>query len=253
MSLQKALRGVWEPTARHIRAELNGEIVANSKNAMLLRESGYEIYYFFPIADVRMDLLKTSDFSKESHVKGSTKHWDVKVGDRIAEHAAFTYVDVVDDRPDFSGYIAFEWKAMDHWYEEAEEIIVHPRDPYHRVDTIKSDRHIKVVIDGEVIAETRQPYLLFETHLPTRYYIPVEDVNFDYLEPTQLHTSCPYKGEASYWNVTVNGTIHENVVWGYLDPLPEIPKIKDTVSFYNEKVDIYVDGELEARPRTVFA
>ena len=253
MSVQKALRGVWEPTARHIRAEFNGEIVADSYNAMLLRESGYQIYYFFPINDVRMDLLEASEYTTEAHVKGKTKHWDIRVGDRVAEHAAFTYSSQVDDRPDFTGYIAFEWNAIDHWYEEAEEVLVHPRDPYHRVDTIKSARHIKVVVDGTVIAETRQPYLLFETSLPTRYYIPMEDVNFEYLEPTDHHTGCPYKGEASYWNVVVNGNVHNNVVWAYLDPLPEIPKIKDTVAFYNERVDIYVDGELEERPRTVFA
>ncbi len=253
MSVQKALRGVWEPTARHIRAEFNGEIVAESKNAMLLRESGYEIHYFFPIDDVRMDLLTATDFSKESRVKGNTKHWTLQVGERIAENAAFTYAEQLDGRPDVSDYITFEWSAIDHWYEEAEEAIGHPHDPFHRVDTLKSDRHIKVVIDGDVIAETRQPYLLFETSIPTRYYIPVEDVNFDYLMPTDLHTICPYKGKASYWNVTVNGNVHENVVWGYLNPLPEIPKIKDTVAFYNEKVDIYVDGELEAKPRTVFA
>lgn len=253
MTAQKALRGIWEPTARRIRVKLNGEIIADSTNAMLMRESGYDIHYFFPLDDVRAELLQESDFSKESRVRGNSQHWHVQVGDRVAEEAAFTYPEQKEGRPDFSGYVAFDWGAMDHWYEEAEEIFVHPRDPYHRVDTVKSDRHIKVVVDGAVIAESDQPYLLFETGLPTRYYIPIEDVNMDYLEATDLHTDCPYKGVASYWNIIVDGNIRENVVWGYPDPIDESPRLRGTVAFYNEKLDIYVDGDLEEKPRTVFA
>ena len=253
MSAQKALRGIWEPTARHIRAELNGEVIADSTNAMLMRESPYELSYFFPLEDVKIEFLEETDFSKESRVRGPSQHWNVRVGDRVAENAAFTYPTQPADRPDFTGYIAFDWGAMDHWYEEAEEVFVHPRDPYHRVDTVLGKRHIKVVVDGVTIAETNRPWMLFETGLPTRYYFPPEDVNMGYLEPTDLHTGCPYKGEASYWNIVVDGNVRENVVWGYLDPLPESHRLKGTLAFYNEKLDIYVDGELEEKPRTVFA
>ncbi|MBZ0278457.1 MAG: DUF427 domain-containing protein [Anaerolineae bacterium] len=253
-SAQKVLRGIFEPSPRHVRAVFGGQTVADSKRAMLLRDSSYEIHYLFPLEDVRMELLEATDYIKESSYKGSRTHWTLRVDGKTAENAAWVYPnEPVNDRPDLRGYIGFEWNAIDHWYEEDEEIFVHPRDPYHRVDTIKSSRHVKVMVDGEVIAETTQPYLLFETGLPTRYYIPLEDVNMDYLAPTDLHTACPYKGTASYWSIQVNGKTYENLVWAYPDPIAEIPKIKGTAAFYNEKLDIYVDGELQDHPHTVWS
>ncbi|RMF82546.1 MAG: DUF427 domain-containing protein [Chloroflexi bacterium] len=244
---------IFEPTQRHIRVEFNGEIVADSKRAMLLRESRYELHYLFPVEDVRQDFLVESDHVTHSAYKGDRKHWHVKVGYDDAENAAFQYAEVKNDRPDLTGYIGFEWDAMDAWYEEDEQVFLHPRDPYHRVDTLRSSRHIRVEIDGVTIAETRNPILLFETGIPVRYYIPEEDVQMDLLTPTELNTHCPYKGDASYWTATVNGETHENIVWSYKHPFDEIPKIKGLLSFYNEKVNIYVDGELEERPNTVFA
>ena len=127
---------------------------------------------------------------------------------------------------------------------------VHPRDPYHRVDVLNSSRHVKVVIDGTVVAETRRPRLLFETSLPTRYYVPKADVRLDLLEPTDTVTQCPYKGRASYWSVRVGNEVRKDLVWGYPFPIPECSKIENLMCFYNEHVDIYVDGELQERPRT---
>lgn len=251
MTGKTKLNGLFEATQRYIRAEFGGQIIADSKHAMLMRESGHELHYYFPEKDVRMDLLVATDHITHSGYKGDARHWTIKVGEREAENAAWAYSEVKENRPDLRGYIAFQWKAMDHWYEEDEEVFVHPRDPYHRVDTIKSSHHIRVVIAGVTVADTHRPYLLFETSLPTRYYIPPEDVRQDLLTPTATTTRCPYKGVASYWSVKVGDNDHADVVWGYLDPIPESPKIKGLLSFYNEKVDIYVDGELEAKPRTV--
>jgi len=121
------------------------------------------------------------------------------------------------------------------------------------VDTIPSSRHIKVVIDGVTVADTHRAVLLFETDLPTRYYIPSEDVRKDLLHETELNTSCPYKGIASYWSVATGDKIHNNVVWGYPEPIPEIPKIKGLLSFKNEKLDVYLDGELEVKPQTAWS
>lgn len=242
-----------EPTPRWIRVKLGGETIADSKNVLLLIESRYQLVYYFPQSDVRMDLLTLSGNTEDSSYKGKSVFFTVSVGDRIAENAAWEYPETQPNRPDLKNYIAFKWDAMDAWYEEDEEVFVHPRDPYHRVDTLPSSRHIQVVIDGETVADTGRAYLLFETGLPTRYYIPPEDVQMNLLTPTETHTRCPYKGLASYWNINVNGSVHEDVVWGYLDPIPESPKIKGSVSFYNEKVDIYVDGMLEEKPRTVWS
>jgi uncharacterized protein (DUF427 family) len=139
---------------------------------------------------------------------------------------------------------------MDSWFEEDDEVFVHPRDPYHRVDVLNSSRHVKVVVEGEVVAETHRPRLLFETGLPTRYYFPKLDVRLELLEPTDSVTACPYKGQARYWSVRVGDHVVKDLVWSYPTTIPECPKIENLLSFYNEKVDLYVDGELQVRPKT---
>ena len=126
-------------------------------------------------------------------------------------------------------------------------MFVHPRDPYHRVDVMNSSRHIKVVIDGQVVAETKQPRLLFETGLRTRYYIPKVDVRMDLLESTPTSTACPYKGNAVYWAPRMGDKTFADIVWSYPFPTLESAKIQNMLAFYNEKVDIYVDGELEQK------
>ena len=102
---------------------------------MLLRESGYELHYFFPLEDVRTDFSgRLLTLARNHVVRGPSQHWHVRVGDRVGpKMLAFTYPTQPEDRPDVTGYVAFDWGAMDHWYEEAEEVFVHPRDPYHRV------------------------------------------------------------------------------------------------------------------------
>jgi uncharacterized protein (DUF427 family) len=142
---------------------------------------------------------------------------------------------------------------MDHWFEEDEEVFVHARDPYIRIDIVRSSRRVRVEIDGVTVADTTSGCFLFETGLPTRYYFPKTDLRFDLLTPTSRQTSCPYKGVARYWSVEVDGKRHEDIVWGYDHPLPESQKIAGLVSFYNERVDIYVDDVLQERPRTKFS
>ena len=230
----------WERSPRWVRVQLGDECVADSKNALLVWEGGYRIGYYFPKEDVR------TEFLEETGRGGKGREiWHVKVGDRIAENAASSYTKAPAGLEGVEGYIGFRWNKMDRWFEEDEEIIVHPRDPYHRVDTVPSTRHVRVVVDGVTVAESKRPFLLFETGLPTRYYLPAEDIKMELLEGTDTHTSCPYKGEASYWSVNVGENTHKDIVWGYPDPIEESPKIKNLYSFYNEKVDIYVDGELE--------
>lgn len=139
----------------------------------------------------------------------------------------------------------------DHWHEEDEEVFVHPRDPYHRVDVLQSSRHVKVLVDGEVVAETDRPRILFETGLPPRYYIPPEDVRDDVLLPSDKETQCPYKGIASYYHsVQAGGETREAVVWYYPHPIPAAADIEGHLCFFNEKVDLDVDGEAQQRPQT---
>ncbi len=240
-------RQVWrfEPTDRWVRATVHGETIADSKKAMLMSESIGELDYYFPESDIRMDLLEESDYTETSGYRGIRKFWNLRINGGIIENAAWTY-ELKEKRPDFTGYVALKWDAVEHWYEEEEETFFHPRNPYHRVDMIQSSRHVEVLVDGVKVADTTHPFLLFETSLPTRYYIPEADVDQKYLTATDSQTICPYKGFASYYNVTVNGETYEDILFTYPDPIPEAPKLKGTVAFWPEKderIQILVDGE----------
>ena len=195
----------FEDSPRRVRVKFGGETIADSKRAKLLHETGHLPVYYFPEEDVRMDLLEESDHTTYCPFKGDASYWSVRVGDEVAENAVWSYPEPIDSAPPLAGYLAFYWRMMDHWYEEDEEVFVHPRDPYHRVDILESSRHVKVRVNGEVVAETQRPKLLFETSLPPRYYIPPEDVREDVLVESEKTTRCPYKGLASYWSVKAEG------------------------------------------------
>lgn len=236
-----------EPSARWVRVQFGGEFVADSKRVLLVRETGKLPLYYFPKEDVRTAWLEQA--VDEADEEGKV-YWDVKVGDQAAPKAVCSYPEPPAKYLALKNHLAFAWHKMDHWYEEEEEVFVHPRDPYKRVDTMPSSRHVRVVVNGETIAETHHPTLLFETSLPTRYYLPPEDVRMELLQAARGTTRCPYKGIASYWSVKAGDEVFKNLVWSYQDPIPECPKIKGLLCFYNEKVDLYVDGELQVRPKT---
>jgi len=235
-----------ELSPRHVRIEMAGETIAASRRVMLFRERGRTPVYYFPRTDVRMDLLAPIDEIVADPNKGDARYFDVAAGGRVAPRAAYAYFEPHTqwiERPD---YVAFVWDQMDHWYEENTEVYKHARDPYHRVDAMAGTRHVRVVVAGETIAETHRPHVLFETGHPVRYYIPSEDIRMDLLEPTPLHSRCPYKGEASYWKLK-NG--EQEVAWAYLDPIAECPSIKGLIAFYNERVDeVWVDDQFETKP-----
>lgn len=239
-----------EPCPRRVRAYLGGVAVADSTRVLLLLETAHLPVYYFPADDVRTDLLEPTDKRTTCPYKGDASYWTVRVGDRVAANAVWSYQDPLPGREDIKGYLAFYWHKMDGWFEEDDEVYVHPRDPYKRVDVLHSSRHVRVELEGETVADTRRPRLLFETSLPTRYYIPKADVRMDLLEPTEKVTQCPYKGKASYWSARVGGKVVEDIAWSYPFPIPECPKIEGLVAFYNEWADIWVDGQLQPRPTT---
>jgi len=241
----------FEASPRWVRAVLGGVTITDSKRAMIFRRADRLPVYYFPKEDVRMDLMEKTEHSTEAVPQGETSFWNIKVGETITENAAWAYLNPPGEWEMIRDYIAFEWAKMDSWYEEEEEVFVHLREPYHRVDVLESSRHVRVIVAGETIAETRNPKLLFETGLPTRYYFPQQDVRMDLLKSSTLKTRCPYKGIASYWSVKVGDQIMKNIVWGYPNPVIECPKIKNLLCFYNERVEsIYVDGELTPKPNT---
>jgi uncharacterized protein (DUF427 family) len=240
----------FEDSPRRVRVMFNGETVADSKRAKLMHETGHLPVYYFPEEDVRLELLEESEHMTHCPFKGDASYWSVKVGDRVSENAVWGYAEPIDSATAIAGYLAFYWRMMDHWFEEDEEVFVHPRDPYHRVDILESSRHVKVSVNGEVVAETERPKVLFETGLPPRYYIPPEDVRAEALLTSEKTTRCPYKGVASYWSVEAGGERVEDLIWYYPEPIPEAAKIKGLLAFFNEKVDLEVDGEMQERPKT---
>lgn len=237
-----------ETGQKRVRVMLGGEMIADTTKPLLVWEHPAFPNYFFPEADVRMDLLTSAGEAFESPRLGSTTRYLVKAGG--SEGAAYAAID--PPAPELKGHVGFVWRTMDHWFEENEEVYTHARDPNTRIDILPSERRIRVVIDGVTVADSTNGSFLFETGLPARYYLPKVDVRMDLMTPTTRSTACPYKGNARYWSATVNGQVHEDILWGYDTPLPESQKIAGLVSFYNEKVDIYVDEILEERPVTKF-
>ncbi|MCA3747715.1 MAG: DUF427 domain-containing protein [Rubrobacter sp.] len=249
----KAPRGhvlYFEDSPKRVRVELGGETVADSRRMKLLHETGLLPVYYFPEEDVRMELLERTDHTTRCPFKGEAVYWTVRAGGRTAENAAWAYPEPLEDAPPLGGYISFYWDRMDRWFEEDEEVDVHPKDPYHRIDALPSSRHVKVSIGGETVAETRRPVILFETGLPPRYYIPREDVREDLLVKSESSSVCPYKGVASYWSVRVGGETVEDVVWSYPEPRRDAQRVGGLLCFFNERVDLEVDGEKQERPKT---
>jgi uncharacterized protein (DUF427 family) len=244
----------WEPGERWVRGRKGDRTIVDSRRPVLIWEPGQAVpLYAFPEADVRADLLRPAAAPPATTHTGASVTYYLILGDEVLENAAWRL-----DAGDLSGYIAFEWfrrsgRGLDHWYEESEEIFVHPRDPYKRVDALRSTRHVTVEIDGSVVADSRAPVLLFETRLPVRYYLPREDVRLDRFEHSDLQTGCPYKGTAEYWSLREPGTVPPNIAWSYPDPIPAVGVIAGHIAFYNEVVDITVDGERLERPVSVFS
>ena len=239
-----------EPSAKRVRVYFGGQVIADTTRPMLVWEIPPYPAYYFPVEDVQTDLLVPTGNSTHSPSRGEGRQFTVKAGGREAVDAACRYED--SSIPELRDLIRFDWESMDAWYEEDEEVIVHPRDPYSRVDILSSSRHLRVEIDGVTVAETDSPRLLFETGLPTRYYLPKTAVRLDLLEPSDTVTRCPYKGQTVHWAATVGGT-RKDVAWSYPSPLPESQKVIGMVAFYNERVDIFVDGVKQERPKTPWA
>jgi uncharacterized protein (DUF427 family) len=207
-----------EEFPRRMRAVLGGEIVADSRRGRLLHEHGRLARYFFPRADVWGDVAERAGHGHE---------WAA-----------------------LDGFVYLEWDAMDEWLQEDEPAVGHVRDPYHRVDVLDTSCHIVVGRHGEHLAESRRTRVLYETSLVARWYMPREDVLAE-LVTSDVRTTCAYKGHASYWSVrTPAGALLENVAWTYRDPLHDAERVRDLVCFFNEHVDLDVDGERQERPRS---
>lgn len=228
---------------------LGGRAVADTYAPLLVWEHDAYPTYYFPMRDVRAELRPNG----ETHAipkLGQGFHHDVLIGERTASGAALTFPEAPEP---VRGAVRFEWRAMDEWFEEDEPVYTHAHDPYKRIDILASTRHVVIELDGVTVAETRRPHILFETSLPPRYYIPLTDARAELFVPSEHRTRCAYKGEAGYWSVDTGTSVHSNVAWIYRSPLPEAAKIAGLVCFFNERVDLTLDGVLQERPHTKFS
>jgi uncharacterized protein (DUF427 family) len=240
-----------QPVPRRIRAVLAGETVLDTTRALYVWEWAFYPQYYIPLADVRQDLLVPEGQTRQSR-RGLEELHALKAGDAERPHAAR----VLGESPvdGLAGTVRFDWDALDAWYEEDEQVFVHPRNPYVRVDALRSTRTVRVELDGTVLAESSAPVMVFETSLPTRYYLDRTSVDFTRLIHTDTVTACPYKGTTSdYWSVWAGDTVHADLAWSYSFPTRELLPIAGLIAFYNEKVDLFLDGQQLERPRTHFS
>jgi uncharacterized protein (DUF427 family) len=235
-----------EPAAKRVRPYLGGEPVADTIRPLLVWEAPYYPTYYFPLADVRTELLEPDGGVKHSPRLGEGRTFTVSAGAKHAPEAALRYED--SPVPELREMIRFEWSAMDAWFEEDEEVFTHARDPHTRIDILASSREVVVELDGIALARTPSPRPLFETGLGVRYYVPKPHVRLDLLELSDTVTHCPYKGQAQSFSARIGERLYEDIAWSYPTPLPESQKIAGLIAFYDEKVDVFVDGVRHEQP-----
>jgi uncharacterized protein (DUF427 family) len=240
-----------EPVPRRIRAVLGGKTVLDTDRAIYLWEWPPYPQYYIPIADIEPSVLVDEEHTQKLS-RGTARRYGLQVGEVSRPGALRVYTDDAIDG--LAGMARFEWDAMDAWYEEDERVFVHPRNPYARVDALRSTRTVRVELDGVVLAESSAPVLVFETGLPTRYYLNPTEVNLEHLVPTETVSSCPYKGTTTgYWAVRIGETTHPDLAWTYDFPTGQLLPIAGLIAFYNEKVDTFLDGTPLERPVTHFS
>jgi uncharacterized protein (DUF427 family) len=240
-----------EPVPRRVRATLNGKVVVDTTAARYVWEIPAFPQYYLPIGDFAPDALVDEDH--EEHLRrGTARRYGLRVDDEVRPGVAHYYT--ASDIEDIVGTVRVDWAAMDQWFEEDEPVFVHPRSPYSRVDALRSSREVEVSLGGLVLARSSRTVMVFETGLPTRYYLDRLDVDWTHLVPSDTQTSCPYKGTTSaYWSVDIGGHTEPDLAWAYDFPTGPLLPIAGLVAFYNEKVDIAVDGGRLERPTSPFS
>lgn len=236
-----------------VRGRLGDEVVVETRSPRLVWQGGFPPVYGFARTEVSADALRPTDASTYAGGWFFGPHqpvgqwYDVVAGDDVVECGAWTF----EDLPDL---VMLTWEpGLLTWTEDDEPVGLHPRDPHKRVETLRSSRHVEVVIGDQVVATSDRPVLLLETDLPTRYYLPPDDVRLDLLAPTDNVSACPYKGTAdAYWTFPGPPEV-ANVAWSYAEPLPAVAAVAGRIAFYNELVDLRVEGVLLERPESPFS
>jgi uncharacterized protein (DUF427 family) len=240
-----------EPVPRRIRGVLDGRVVLDTTAALYVWEWPFYPQYYIPRADIDARLLVDEEHGQRLLMGMARRHG---IDSRGGYRAGVAHVYTESPAQEVVGTVHIDWAALDSWFEEDEEVFVHPRNPYARVDALRSTRTVAVAVDGLELARSSSTVMVFETGLPTRYYFNRTEVEFDHLRPSPTVTSCPYKGTTSdYWSCVLEDRVIEDVAWAYDFPTRQLQPIAGLIAFYNERVDITVDGRLLERPATHFS
>lgn len=240
-----------EPGAKRIRVFVAGVAIVDTVHPLYVWEAPYYPAYYLPLADVRTDLLVPTETVKHSPSRGDAVHFTVNVDGEERVDSVWQYRDAPIEA--LRDHVRLDWDAMDAWFEEDEEVFTHARSPYTRVDILPTSRQVRVEVNGVVLADSPRTLVLFETGLPARWYIPKVDVRMDLLVATHTESHCPYKGRAEYWSARVGDHVEDDIVWSYPTPLPESERVAGYLAFFDERVDLIVDGERQDRPKTRFS
>lgn len=229
-----------EPVPRRLRGYLGGVCVFDTVSAVYVWDSPAYPAYYVPLTDLDPALLSDDDHPRRLR-RGPTRTFSLGQGENVRPGAVCAYTEDADIA--VAGLVRIEWAALDAWFEEDEQVWVHPRNPYTRVDALRSSRHVRVELGGQLLAESSAPVLVFETGLPTRYYLERTSLDFSLLTPSDTVTECPYKGRTTaYWSAGVGGVRVPDVAWSYDFPTRALSPIANLVAFYNERTQITVDG-----------
>jgi uncharacterized protein (DUF427 family) len=243
-------RGRTERGHKRLRALVAGQIVLDTPRPLMVWEHPYYPTYYVRAHDLLADLVPTGD--TEHTPGGEVGHvCDLVAGGRRLPAAALVYPEPTLEP--IRDHVRVSWDAVDAWFEEDEEVFVHARDPYKRVDVLPSSRHVAVELDGVTLADSVRPTMVFETMLIARTYLPALDVRQDLLVPSDTVTRCPYKGTAAYLHLRTGEVAVDDVAWTYRFPARESVGIAGLICFHDEKVDVIIDGEPQQRPRSRFA
>jgi uncharacterized protein (DUF427 family) len=231
-------RLMLEPYPRRMRALIAGHAVLDSMRGKLLYESAHLPVYYLPVDDLDEQYLEPSDHTTHCPFKGDASYWSLRVGERLIENAVWHYPQPLEPASWLEGYCSLAADVADLWLAEDEPVRGHLRDPYHRVDVLESSRRVKVRFEGEVVADSDRPKLLFETGLAPRAYLLRADVLPGILAQSETTSFCPYKGQASWWNLGAGDNVLADGAWSYEAPLPEALKIAGHLCFDGEGIEV---------------
>ena len=226
------------PEPRRIRGSLEETTVLDTDHAIMLHETGLLPVWYVPADDFAIGVLERTETQTHCPFKGDASYYDLRVGGTLVHDAVWFYAAPLPGAAAIAGMCSVRMDALDQWFEEDQQVYGHPTDPFHRVDVRASSRRVVVTAGDTVLADSHTPLALFETGLPTRYYLAESDIDTKLLSTSETTSVCPYKGTARYWS----SPEHDAICWSYPEPNDEVRAAAGLRCFLGEGITTTVDG-----------